>query len=278
MAQIKVKIISNSRLSGNYWYLEFESGLIAQHAIAGQFVNIKVIDGLEPLLRRPLSIHAVKGKKAGVIYEILGKGTQILSTRKPGEFLDILGPLGNGFNYLAPKAQHLTPILIAGGMGVAPMVFLAEKLKLSKPLVLIGARSQNQIICLKEFKALGCEVELATDDGSVGFKGRVTDLLRIVLERIPLETRQKRRSAVASGNLFLTGQAKRVELFSCGPHPMLKAVAQIAGEHKINAQLSLEEHMACGIGACLGCVVATKAGYKTVCKDGPVFSSEELVW
>ncbi|MCX5669363.1 MAG: dihydroorotate dehydrogenase electron transfer subunit [Candidatus Omnitrophica bacterium] len=278
MAQIKVKIISNSRVSGNYRHLEFESGLIAKHAIAGQFVNIKVVDGWEPLLRRPLSIHSVKGQKVKVIYEILGKGTQILSTRKPGEFLDILGPLGNGFNSLSPNTHHLTPILIAGGIGVAPLVFLAEKLKLSKPLVLIGAMSKKQILCLQEFKALGCTVELATDDGSVGFKGRVTDLLRIVLEQTPLETRQKSRSAVTSGNLFLTGQAKRVELFSCGPHPMLKAVAQIAGEHKINAQLSLEEHMACGIGACLGCVVATKSGYKTVCKDGPVFSSEELVW
>jgi NAD(P)H-flavin reductase len=98
-------------------------------------------------------------------------------------------------------------------------------------------------------------LKLATDDGSLGFKGRVTDLLRIVLE-----------------------QTKPLGLFSCGPHPMLKTIAEIAGEHKINAQLSLEEHMACGLGACLGCVVATKAGYKTVCKDGPVFSGEELIW
>jgi len=264
-AQIKAKIISNQRFSGKYWHLEFESAFIAKHAVAGQFVNIRVIDGLAPLLRRPVSIHGVTAQKVKVIYEIIGPGTQILSARKPGEFLDIIGPLGNGFDYrrltesrgvkntlIVPGKQN---ILIAGGIGVAPLVFLAEKLKLSKPLVLIGARSKKQILCRQEFKALGCTVKLATDDGSVGFKGRVTDLLKIILE-----------------------QTKPLGLFSCGPHPMLKAVGQIAGDYKINAQLSLEEHMACGIGACLGCVVATKAGYKTVCKDGPVFSSEELVW
>ena len=257
IVQIKAKIISNHRLAGNYGNLEFESGIIAKQASAGQFVNIRVADALEPLLRRPISIHGVKAPKVKIIYEIIGKGTQILSARKPGEFLDIIGPLGNGFDYSRPlaKSTQAKNILIAGGMGVAPLVFLAEKLKLSKPLVLIGARTKKQILCPQEFKSLGCTVKLATDDGSVGFKGRVTDLLRIVLE-----------------------QTKPLGLFSCGPQPMLKTVAEIAGENKINAQLSLEEHMACGIGACLGCEVLTKTGYKSVCKDGPVFSSEELIW
>ena len=254
--QTKAKINSNKRLSGNYWHLEFESSLIAKQAIAGQFINIRMTDGAVPLLRRPISIHGVKAAKVKIIYETLGKGTQILSVRKPGELLDIIGPLGNGFNYpRLVKPRETKNILVAGGIGVAPLVFLAEKLKLSKPLVLIGARTKKHVLCLQEFKALGCTVKLATDDGSVGFKGRVTDLLKIILE-----------------------QVKLAQVFSCGPHPMLKAVAEITRDYKINAQLSLEEHMACGIGACLGCVVATKAGYKTVCKDGPVFSSEDLVW
>ena len=285
-AQIKAEIISNQRLNGNFWHLEFDSGLIARSAVAGQFVNIRVTDGLAPLLRRPISIHAAKATKVRVIYEILGKGTQALSEKKPGEFLDVIGPLGNGFVYRCPvKSPGAKNILIAGGMGVAPLVFLAEKLmelktRNPKPetIVFIGAKTKKQILCTQEFKALDCIVKLATDDGSVGFKGRVTDLLRVFLEQAPLETRQKRPLAVASSNLFLMGPAKRVRLFSCGPHPMLKAIAEIAGEYKINAQLSLEEHMACGLGACLGCAVMTKAGYKTVCKDGPVFSSEELVW
>lgn len=256
-AQIKAKIISNQRLNGNYWHLEFDSGVIARQAVAGQFVNIRVADVLGPLLRRPISIHGVKASQVKIIYEILGPGTQILSARKPGEFLDIIGPLGNGFNYPRPPAEatQAKNILVAGGLGVAPLVFLADKLKSTKPLVLIGAKTKKEILCIREFKAFGCTVKLATDDGSLGFKGRVTELLNIVLE-----------------------QTKIGSLFSCGPHPMLKAVTQIAHKHKIPAQLSLEEHMACGMGACLGCVVATKAGYKTVCKDGPVFSSEELIW
>ncbi len=186
----------------------------------------------------------------------MGGGTKILSQKKSGEFLDIIGPLGNGFDYRqAVKAKAAKNILIAGGMGVAPLFFLAEKIKASKPLVLIGAKTKKQILCAQEFKKLDCPLKLATDDGSLGFKGKVTDLLKIIL-----------------------GQTKPIGLFSCGPQPMLKAVSEIARENKIKAQLSLEEHMACGIGACLGCVVSTKGGYKRVCKDGPVFSSEELSW
>jgi len=255
-AQIKAKIISNARFSGNCWHLEFESRVIAKNARPGQFVNIKVNDGLEPLLRRPVSIHRVKGAKVKLFYEVLGAGTRTLSQRKPGEFLDLIGPLGNGFQF--PSSVLRPPssvVLVAGGMGVAPLVFLAEKIKLSKPLVLIGARTKKQILCAPEFKALGCSVRLATEDGSAGFRGKVTDLLKIVL-----------------------AQTKPSGLFSCGPRPMLKAVSEIARENKINAQLSLEEHMACGIGACLGCVVTTESGYRRVCKDGPVFSSQELTW
>lgn len=262
-AQIKAEIISNKIFDGNYRHLEFESGVIARNARPGQFVDIKVNSGFEPLLRRPISIHRVKGLKVKLFYEVVGAGTQVLSQRKPGEFLDIIGPLGNGFDYRGPaKAKAGKNILIAGGMGVAPLIFLAEKLmelkirnSKSETIVLIGAKTKKQILCARELKALGCSVKLATDDGSAGFKGRVTDLLKIILK-----------------------QARAAGLFSCGPLAMLKAVSEIARENKVAAQLSLEEHIACGIGACLGCVVSTKTGYKRVCKDGPVFSSRELIW
>jgi len=261
---IKARIISNRKLNGNYGHLEFESGWIAKQAVAGQFVNIKVANAPELLLRRPISIHGIKASKVKIIYEIIGRGTQILAARKPGEFLDMIGPLGNGFDYSRPlaKSTQAKNILVAGGIGVAPLVFLADKLmklKTRKPkpetIVLMGAKTKEQILCRQEFTSLGCTVKLATDDGSLGFKGRVTDLLDLLLE-----------------------QPEPVRLFACGPHPMLKTIAQIAHKNKIPAQLSLEEHMACGIGACLGCVVATKTGYKSVCQDGPVFSSEELIW
>jgi len=259
--QIKAKIISNKKLKNNYWYLEFESGIIAKNAGAGQFMEVKVNDGMDPLLRRPISIHSVSGAKIGLLYEVIGKGTQVLSGRNPGDYLDIIGPLGNGFEYagIVNKPRNRKIILVAGGMGVAPLVFLAEKIKLHKPLILIGARNKGLVLCSQEFKALGCKVIIATDDGSLGFNGRVTELLKKVLS----ESQQ----AGKPGNIY-----------ACGPQLMLKAVAQVAFENNIASQLSLERHMACGFGACLGCVVSTKTGYKRVCKDGPVFSGKELTW
>ncbi len=256
----KAKIISHRIINGGYGYLEFSSAAIASQAKPGQFINIRVADLVEPLLRRPFSIHGVKAARVKVIYKILGKGTQILSSRKPGEILDIIGPLGNGFDCpkAAGKLKKPGPILVAGGMGVAPLVFLAEKLKMQLPLVLIGAKTKAQVICSKEFKSSGCTVKVATDDGSSGFKGKVTDLLASLL----LSTSGYRPSAI----------------YACGPHPMLKAIAALAAENKIVTQLSLEEHMACGVGACLGCAVLTKSGYKSVCKEGPVFDGQEIIW
>ncbi|TAM42841.1 dihydroorotate dehydrogenase electron transfer subunit [bacterium] len=260
--QIKAKIISNKIFRDNYWHLELESKAIAGCAVPGQFVNIKVSDGIEPLLRRPLSIHGIEGSRVRFFYEALGPGTRLLSGRNPGEFLDVIGPLGNGFVVpgKAKAARLKVPVLVAGGMGVAPLIFLAKEIRSSKPLVLIGARTKSKILCAQEFKALGCAVKIATDDGSSGFKGRVTELLGQVL----------RQDA--------PGCARRLAIYACGPRPMLKAVAGIACENDIDSRLSLEEHMACGIGACLGCVIATKSGYKKVCKDGPVFSGKELTW
>jgi len=256
IAQIKAKIISNQRLNGDYGDLEFESGIIAEQANPGQFLNVRVADVFEPLLRRPFSIHGVKDSKVRILYRILGKGTQALAERKPGEFLDIIGPLGNGFDYQPlAKSEKAKSILVAGGMGVAPLVFLAEKLKNTKPLVLIGARTKNEIICAQEFEASGCKLGLATDDGSLGFHGQVTDLLKTILEKTHPQA-----------------------IFSCGPQAMLKALCEIGLKNGIDTQLSLEEHMACGLGACLGCVVLTKSGHKTVCKDGPVFTEGELIW
>ncbi len=277
--QLKVRIISNKRFRDDYWHLEFESGVIAKRACPGQFMNIRVSDGLEPLLRRPISIYGTSGARIKLFYEALGKGTRILSSRKPGELLDIIGPLGNGFN-LTPNTYNLTPILVAGGMGVAPLVFLAEKLTKpgtrnlkSRTLVLIGAKTKAKVLCAKEFKEFGCEVKIATDDGSCGFKGKVTELLKQILLKNSKTKKLK--------NL----------IYACGPRPMLKAIAEIARENKISSQLSLEEHMACGIGACLGCVVKVRRRksenrnqrvsefeYKRVCKEGPVFKADEIIW
>ena len=263
--QAKAKIVYSKRIKDNYFKSILSSPRIALGALPGQFVNIKVNECHELLLRRPFSIHRVNGPNIGILYEVLGKGTQILAQKKPGEYLDIIGPLGNGFNYRIAYSVQRTAILVAGGIGVAPLLFLAEQLikrntqyAIRNTLVLIGAKTKKQILCEKEFQKLGCDVKIATDDGSEGFKGKVTELLKKIL-----------RLAISN---------KRLAIYACGPRPMLKEIANISQKYNIPAQISLEEHMACGIGACLGCVVNTKNGYQRVCKEGPVFAADKIVW
>ncbi|MDD2927486.1 MAG: dihydroorotate dehydrogenase electron transfer subunit [Candidatus Omnitrophica bacterium] len=256
--QLKAKILAQTRIKDNYWRCELSAPQIAKNALAGQFINIRVNDGLDPLLRRPLSIHGARGSKIKIFYKVVGKATEILAQKKVGEMLDILGPLGSGFTYPQPAARRSPPpILVAGGMGVAPLIFLAEKLRGVKTTVLIGAKTKGQLLCAWEFKKSGCAVKIATDDGSSGFKGRVSDLLK---------------------NLLSASGPSSQPIYACGPKPMLRAVADIANVCGIPAQLSLEEHMSCGIGACLGCVVRTKDGLKRVCKEGPVFLAKDLIW
>ncbi len=257
ISQVKAKVIKNIEVAENYYKILISCPRTIQPLKAGQFMEIKVSDNYEPLLRRPLSIHTVKGRDIGFLYEIKGKGTEILSQKKPDEYLDIIGPLGNGFNP-TPNTYNLSPILVAGGMGVAPLVFLAERLQRRNTQVLIGAKTKNQLLCEKEFKKLGCEVKISTDDGSSGFQGKVTDLLKNILRT--------------------THDARRTTIYACGPRPMLKEICRISKKYNFPAQISLEEHMACGIGACLGCVTSTTQGFKRVCKDGPVFDASEIRW
>jgi len=263
--QEKVKIIANQKIGGDFLKLTLGSAKIAAAAQPGEFVQIKVSDAVDPLLRRPLGIHGVKNHTFDCLVQIIGPATKILSEKKSGDFLDVIGPLGNGFDYSSCVMRHASCVLVAGGMGVAPLLFLAEEIKKRtthnaqrKTLVLIGAKTKNHILCEKEFKKLGCDVRIATDDGSGGFKGRVTELLAIILRT--------------------THKAGHTTLYACGPSLMLKEISRISYKQKIPAQISLEAHMCCGIGACLGCVVKTKEGFKRVCKEGPVFEAREIVW
>lgn len=289
MFQIKAKLNFNKKIKGKYFHLALQAARIAKAAQPGQFVHIRINDGCQPLLRRPFSIHRVGAANIEILYEALGEGTEILSQRKAGEYLDIIGPLGNGFD-LEPCALSLEPILVAGGMGVAPLVFLADKLAQgrrqeaqAKRLVLIGAKAKNQILCEKEFQKLGYSVKIATNNGSMGFKGKVSDLLRKML----VAGHRAQGTGVKIKRLAPCALYHEPVFYACGPHPMLKEIAKISKEHNIFAQVSLEEHMACGIGACLGCVVKAqgtgfraqgKVEYKRACKEGPVFNADEIVW
>jgi len=262
--QEKARVADKKLLPGGYFKLYLESRRICQCASAGQFVEIKASSHNEPLLRRPLGIHEIKNNIFSCLCQVVGKGTELLSRKKIGECLDVIGPLGRGFS-IDRRLSLEGSILVAGGIGVAPLLFLAKELKNREPdkhrednlLVLIGAKTKTQILCEKEFKTLGCSVKIATDDGSRGYRGYLSSLLEEELDSII---------------------KPRVNIYACGPMPMLKEVARIARKNDICAQVSLEAHMACGIGACLGCTIDTKEGYKRVCKEGPVFVAEKVIW
>lgn len=229
----------------------------------GHFVMVRVSDGLDPLLRRPFGVYRVLGPKDGaagtgvveLLYAVVGKGTGILSKKMPGESVDLLGPLGNGFT-LPAKGQRA--VLVAGGMGIVPLYMLAKKVKRS--VLLFGARSAKEAAVAGDFKGLGISIKIATQDGSVGKKGLVTELLQ---------------DELCPGDV----------IYACGPVGMLKKIASVASRAGVSCQVSLERSMACGIGVCLGCAVkasghteAQNRNYKMVCSEGPVFDSEDIDW
>jgi dihydroorotate dehydrogenase electron transfer subunit len=263
-------VIFNVELSPGYWRMRMTAPPPFAGSRPGQFLMIKVTDGSDPLLRRPFGIFdtgtfVTEFTDCGsqtyleILYKVVGKGTAMLAALHDGDRLDILGPLGRGFNSGDPAGEK---ILVGGGIGLAPLYFLAREMVASSRVRLFaGGRSREDILCITEFERLGVETYVATDDGTLGDRGFVTQ----VLER----------------HLATTQNAT---LFACGPMPMLQATAEIARRHNVPCQVSLEAYMACGMGACLGCVVKGKEhrddhpDYRCVCKDGPVFDQCDLLW
>jgi len=227
----------------------------------GQFVNVAASEELA--LRRPFSVAGVpKPGKLELLVELRGKGTRGLAARRPGETVSILGPLGNAFR--EPAADEVA-VIVAGGIGVAGLRLLAMDLREEghEVLTLVGARTRATLLdhLLPPPTTDGrARLEVATDDGSAGFEGTVCELLDKELETIARPHKNPAR------------------VYVCGPPPMIKEAAGIALRHGVPCQVLLEEIMACGVGACRGCVVLTHAGYKTVCSDGPVFDAEKLVF
>lgn len=240
--------------------LRVRSQALAARAQPGQFVNIRVTEGFDPFWRRPLSVHDVDRDGAAVdfLFAVVGRGTRLLSRVSPGDTLDLLGPLGNTF----PLFPGRPAVLVAGGLGVAPFLFLARQLAAARidTTLLYGARSSAQLIPANAFQDLGVRVSLATDDGSAGFHGTVADLLAARLQDLPQET----------------------VVYTCGPLPAVNAVARVLSGRPHRAYASLETRMACGLGACVGCPVRIRhpepgaSPYKLVCKDGPIFDLQEV--
>lgn len=233
----------------------------------GQFFMVKVTEETDPLLRRPLTLHCLINKDIfQLLYKVRRKGTRLLSKRKAGEELSLLGPLGNGFKVSDSISEA---ILVGGGIGVASLLPLAEELRrLNKKIRLfLGGKTKNDILCEEEFKGLGVELFISTEDSSYGEKGLITELLEDYLKSSRFTVHNSR-------------------IYACGPRQMLKEVSELSWIYSIPCYVSLEERMACGVGACLGCAVKIKVpssqfpvpSYKMVCKDGPVFRAEEIDW
>ncbi|HYA49350.1 MAG TPA: dihydroorotate dehydrogenase electron transfer subunit [Burkholderiales bacterium] len=245
---------------GDYHLLTIESPAAGRGARPGQFVMVKVADTAFPLLRRPFSLHDAGPSGVKLFFRTAGVGTEILARKKPGDAVDILGPLGKGFS-AGPELQGKRAVLVGGGRGIAPLFFLARELAAAraKPMVLYGGRTVADIPLRDEFEKAGFPVLCSTDDGSFGFKGLVTGLLGRELDRSPAD-----------------------RLFVCGPDAMMKVVAGMAGERRIPAEFSLESIMGCGIGACWGCVHrirdGTGQGWVKICEEGPVFAGDRIVW
>ena len=244
MKQCLFEIVSNRRLAPNVFEMVLRGDCSAV-AAPGQFVNLR-LDGF--YLRRPISVCNVDGDALTLIYKVVGRGTEAMSRMQPGEKLDALVGLGNGYSLDECSDR---PMLIGGGAGVPPMYLLARRLlaRGADVTVVLGFNAREEIFYEEEFRALGAKVVVATADGSYGVRGFVTDAMK----QLPAP------SAVCA----------------CGPEPMLKAVYTAAD---IPGQFSFESRMGCGFGACMGCTCKTKYGAKRICKDGPVLRREEIVW
>ncbi len=238
---------------------------------------LSVGSGIDPLLKRPFSLYRWLEGDFQILYRVVGKTTSILKKRKPGDILEIIGPLGRGFPVIK-KTQKKKIILVAGGIGIAPLFALAETIKKRSSILFYGAKTKKEVLCIEELKSIGIDPIVSTDDGSLGQKGVIIDLLDEFLA-CPSSLPPSLFPQVPKGSLRNTGDLPpRPCLYACGPKPMLRSLSFLVKKYKIEGYIALEENMACGFGACLGCVVKTGEGNKRVCKEGPVFSTEEIVW
>jgi dihydroorotate dehydrogenase electron transfer subunit len=284
MIQVTSKIVSNSRMTGDCWRVVLDSPKISSRIKPGQFVHVKIGGENGPLFRRPFSVFRRILLKEGhfgieIVYKVIGSGTRVMKGLRQGDALDIMGPLGHGFELDRSKSVQ---VVVAGGTGAACLFLLSEKISnAGLPLkILLGAETKASVLLKKEYAALKGEVMVSTDDGTYGFHGFVTQMLDKALEEGKIS-----RDCV---------------IYSSGPEPMLKALASICKTNHIPAQVSVERHMMCGMGACLACVCKVdpnhlsekrdsgsshiqsisgkEFGYALVCKDGPVFGIDEVIF
>ncbi len=247
-------VVSNERLGDKHILMKLTHSAPLPEVLPGQFVEVKVDKSPKTFLRRPISIHNVDRAKneLWLLIQLVGDGSRTLAEVLPQERVNVVLPLGNGFSMPAEAQKSL--LLVGGGVGIAPLLMLGAELK-SKgyaPTFLLGARSSKDLLQISEYEKVG-RVLVTTEDGSFGEKGFVTNHSSLEKEQFD-------------------------KVYTCGPTPMMKAVASFAKKKGIDCEVSLENKMACGLGACLCCVTETNDGHKCVCSDGPVFNIKDLVW
>lgn len=260
MLDEKCKVVVHEEIGSGYRYLVFEAPKMAAEVQPGQFVHVRVPALEASALRRPFSVFNAEDGKVFVLYKTVGRGTAALNGVQVGDTISVLGPLGHGFPVKCAGAA----LLVGGGFGVAPLYFLARRLLANGVsrddiALFVGGRTKDDLLALDKFAALGVAVHAATNDGSAGVKGLVTDPLDDELIRL----REMR---------------KPFELFACGPDGMLKAVALRATGTGSRGWISMDRHMVCGVGACYACIQKTVRGNSRCCIEGPVFRAEDLVW
>jgi dihydroorotate dehydrogenase electron transfer subunit len=260
------KVLSNRELAKDHYRMSIALPAAFREAAPGQFVLVRAKDRAFPFLGRPLGVYAQeKGRgenRIEILYRVAGRGTGVFALLRKGDLVEILGPLGQGFSLVRGRDRIL---LIAGGIGIAPLAPLVRTLRKKLPAAVAldfyyGARRADLLVGLGAVRKSCSTVRIATDDGSRGFRGPVTELVARDLTQYPPD---------------------RTMIYACGPHAMLKKMSELLARHRIPCQVSVEERMACGVGACLGCAVETKdAGkpYRRVCREGPVFDLNEIAW
>ena len=249
---VKSPVEQTIELENNILVIKVYSPEISSEIKPGQFLNVRVSETYSPLLRRPFSVCDVEGDFIFLMFNVLGEGTKILAQKRKGETIDLLGPLGHGFNL---DDDYQTAVIVAGGLGAAPFPYFVKKIPNDKRIIsFVGGKTNNEVITYGLKNIL-----ISTDDGSLGFKGTVIDLL--------------------NENLEILNKGK-IKIFSCGPNAMLKAIKEFSIKNNFECEVSIESAMACGFGICQGCPVestSNKEKYSLVCKDGPVFNVRDIV-
>lgn len=252
-------IAGQSEISPLYREVILHCPAVAESVKPGQFVHLRIPDLRDRVLRRPFSVFKAEDGYLVILYKVVGAGTELLANAHTGRKVSVLGPLGNGFP--RPDSEK-TPVLVGGGYGAAPLFSVAKSIS-TRGVAFLGGATEEDLLCVSDFESLNWELRTATEDGSLGTRGLVTEILDEWLDGCD--------------------PSENIEIFSCGPQAMLRAVGERAIARGCKGWLSLDRPMGCGIGACLACVqrIRTEDGgwdYARICKDGPVFESREICW